>query len=63
VYEMSFNDGVWKVWREAPGFSQRFTGVLSGDVITGPWEFSEDGSTWRHDFDLTYTKVRPEGAS
>jgi hypothetical protein len=21
------------------------------------WETSKDGSTWEHDFDLTYTKV------
>src|SRR5512137_2244976 len=26
VYEMSFSDGIWKMWRDAPGFSQRFQG-------------------------------------
>ena len=60
VYQMSLDDGVWKLWRDAPGFSQRFKGVLSddGQTITGFWEYSSDGSTWEHDFDLTYTKVR-----
>jgi hypothetical protein len=24
----------------------------------GAWEFSEDGTSWKVDFDLTYTKVR-----
>ncbi len=59
IYEMSIEDGVWKVWREAPGFNQRFVGRISEDgrTITGAWEGSEDGVTWRHDFDLTYTKV------
>ena len=59
VYQMSLSDGVWKLWREAPGFSQRFTGTLSADdkVITGRWEKSFDGSNWEHDFDLTYTKL------
>jgi hypothetical protein len=59
VYQMSLSDGVWKLWREAPGFSQRFTGTLRSDgkVITGRWEKSFDGSTWEHDFDLTYTQA------
>ncbi len=59
VYEMSFSDNVWKMWREAPGFSQRFTGTFSTDkhTITARWEKSSDGVSWEHDFDLTYTKV------
>jgi hypothetical protein len=59
LYEMSFTDGVWKLFRESPGFSQRFNGTFSGDgkLIEGSWERSKDGSTWEHDFDLTYTKV------
>ena len=31
VYEMSFSDGTWKMWRNSPGFSQRFEGKLSED--------------------------------
>jgi hypothetical protein len=59
VYDMTFTDGVWRLARVAPGFCQRFTGTLSedGSVITGSWEFSPDGSTWEHDFDLTYTRT------
>jgi hypothetical protein len=60
IYAMSLSDGVWKQWRTAPGFSQRFSGELSDDrqTITARWEKSSDGSTWENDFDLTYTKVR-----
>lgn len=59
VYEMSFAGGVWKLWRIAPGFSQRFTGTLdaAGDRIEGAWEGSSDASTWGHDFDLTYIRT------
>jgi hypothetical protein len=59
VYEMSFADGVWKLWRIAPGFCQRFTGTFDeqDDTITGSWESSSDGSAWEHDFDLTYRRV------
>ncbi len=59
VYAMSFADGVWKMWREASGFWQRFEGALSqdGKTITAHWDKSSDGVAWEHDFDLTYAKV------
>ncbi len=58
VYERSLRDGVWKLWRDSPGFSQRFTGTFGddGNTITGFWEKSGDGEAWEHDFDLAYTK-------
>lgn len=58
VYQMSLNLGVWKIWRDAPGFSQRFEGTFreDGKRITARWELSSDGTTWEHDFNLTYTK-------
>jgi hypothetical protein len=65
VYEMSLGDRIWRLWRDAPGFSQRFAGAFSddGDVIEGQWEISEDGERWRHDFDLRYTRSRPGPAA
>jgi hypothetical protein len=48
------------MWREAPGFSQRFSGAFgdNGQTITGRWERSSDGVHWEHDFDLMYKKAR-----
>jgi hypothetical protein len=59
VYQMSLSADIWKMWRDSPGFSQRFIGTFSNDgrIIKGGWEKSADGSNWEHDFDLTYTKV------
>jgi len=59
TYGMSLVDNVWKLWRDAPGLSQRFTGEISGDghTIKSRWEKSGDGSNWEHDFDLTYTRT------
>jgi hypothetical protein len=56
---MALAEGEWRIWREAPGFNQRYTGKLSDDgrSITGRWEFSEDGKSWNVDFDLNYTKA------
>jgi hypothetical protein len=63
VYKMSFNNGVWKLWRDEPDFSpldfaQRYTGTFSEDgrTIAGAWEICHDGQTWEQDFDLTYIK-------
>jgi hypothetical protein len=60
IYRMSFAERRWRIWREAPGFWQRFSGTLSEDgrEIRGAWEKSpDDGGTWELDFDLIYTRV------
>jgi hypothetical protein len=64
TYAMTFDGRVWTLTRETADFtplefSQRFTGTFddSGTTITGQWEICHDGTTWEHDFDLTYTKV------
>lgn len=59
IYQMSLTGDTWKLWRDFPGFSQRFMGTFSdGDsVITARWEKSKDSSTWERDFDQKYTKI------
>jgi hypothetical protein len=59
VYQASLDGGTWKLWREAPGFWQRYSGRVSPDgmVIAGAWEASADGRDWSRDFGLTYFKV------
>ena len=59
VYGMSFAEDVWKMWRNAPGFCQRYEGAVSkdGKNITSSWEKSGDGTTWEHDFDVMYRKI------
>lgn len=58
IYQMSLQDGVWKTWRDVPGFSQRFTGTFGSDgrTIKVMGELSRDGVTWVHDFEQIYTK-------
>ena len=60
IYRMTFSGGIWTLWRDFPGFHQRFHGMFSedGKIITARWERSSDGSNWERDFDLTYIKVR-----
>jgi len=61
VYQMAVSDGIWKIWRNAPGFNQRYIGDIApdGNSIEGRWEFSEDGSTWEVDFDVGYRRAEP----
>lgn len=63
LYAMELEGGLWTLVREQPDFTpleflQRFTGVFEegGSVIRAKWEACHDGSTWEHDFDLTYRR-------
>jgi hypothetical protein len=58
VYNVSLRDGVWRMWRHAPGFSQKFNGILSadGDTIEGLWKLSRDDSTWDDDLAITFRR-------
>jgi len=69
LYEMGFDDGIWKLRRSEPDFSpldfcQRFTGTFSedGNTIRCEWEACHDGSTWEHDIELTYSRLGPASA-
>jgi hypothetical protein len=58
-YDVTLRDGGLKWWRNAPGFSQRFTGTIADDgrTIVGKGELCRDGSSWERDLDLTYTRI------
>lgn len=58
-YEMTLRDNIWKWWRNAPGFCQRYEGriVDGGNMIVGKGELSKDSVSWEKDLDLTYTRV------
>lgn len=58
-FSVTVHDNVWKTQRDAPGFSQRFTGTLSddGNAMTGVSELMEDDATWKKDLELTFTRA------
>jgi hypothetical protein len=58
VYPTSLDDRVWRWWRDAPEFSQRFEGILEddGDTIRGVAQISEDGATWEDDLTIEYRR-------
>jgi hypothetical protein len=58
-YEVTLRDNIWKWWRNAPGFFQRYEGTIvdGGNTIIGKGELSKDGFSWEKDLDLTYKRV------
>ena len=58
VYGVSADAEVWRIWREAPGFSQRFTGTFAdgGDTIVGLWQLCRDDVHWNDDLRITYRR-------
>jgi hypothetical protein len=59
-YEVSLDNNVLTWWRNAPGFSQRYSWTITddGNTITGKGELCEDGNTWKKDLDQTYTRIK-----
>jgi hypothetical protein len=48
----------WRIWRDAPGFSQRFTGSFAdnGDTIVGRWQLCRDDARWDDDLQIVYRR-------
>ncbi len=58
-YEVSLRNNIWKWWRNAPGFLQRYEVIIEddGNTMIGRGELSKDGLSWEKDLDLTYKRV------
>jgi hypothetical protein len=58
VYGASVDGQTWRLWRDAPGFSQRFTGNFAdrGHTIVGQWQLCRDDITWNNDLRITYRR-------
>jgi hypothetical protein len=59
VYDAGIDAEAWRLWRTAPGFSQRFTGALPDrDTILGLWQANEADALWKDDLQITYRRRR-----
>ena len=63
VYQMSLDEGLWKVWRNDPAFSQRFEARIAEDrmSMSGTWERRSAGGGWEHDFDVDFVRLETGG--
>lgn len=60
IYHASADDKALRLWRDAPGFSQRFTGTFSDgdDTIVGTWQLRTDDVHWEDDLQITFRRAR-----
>jgi hypothetical protein len=58
AYETSVDETSWRWRRDAPGFSQRFTGMLldDGNTIDGRSQLCRDDVHWADDLQITYRR-------
>jgi hypothetical protein len=59
TYRMAMEGDTLRMWRDAPGFSQRLEARLSDDGLTfgGVWQLSRDDETWDDDLAITFTRA------
>jgi hypothetical protein len=57
-YQVAIDGNVWRWWRDAPGFAQRYSCRIADDgrTMVGTGELKRD-ATWERDLELTYTRV------
>ena len=60
LYRVNFDRDTWLIWRDSPGFSQRFTGTITddGNTISGQWQVQKDDLKWEDDLEITYRRKR-----
>ena len=50
-------DGVLRLWRDAPGFAQRFAAALAPDAFEGLWQLARTPGDWHDDLKVVYRRV------
>ena len=52
----AIEEGEWRIWRDAPGFDQRFSATLAPDVFEGVFLLAETPGDWLEDMRVTYRR-------
>jgi hypothetical protein len=56
TYAITLDDGVLRVWRDAPGFDQRLSATLSHDGFEGIYQLARTPGDWQDDLRVTYRR-------
>ena len=56
TYGISLDGGVLRIWRDDPGFDQRFFAKLGDDVFEGVFQLAETPGEWLDDMKITYRR-------
>jgi hypothetical protein len=56
TYDISLVDGVLRIWRDHPGYEQRFSARIAPDEYEGVFELAEAPGEWKQDMRVTYRR-------
>jgi hypothetical protein len=56
TYRVSFEAGVLRIWRDHPGFDQRFSATPAHEGFEGVWQLATAPGDWRDDLKVTYRR-------
>jgi hypothetical protein len=56
TYGVSLADGVLRIWRDHPGFAQRFSAALGHDTFEGRWQLARTAGDWQDDLNVIYRR-------
>ncbi len=60
TYEVAFEDGVMRWWRDEPGFAQRYEARPGGDVFEGKGQLAREPGDWEADATVVYHRHNPD---
>lgn len=58
TYGVAVEDGMLRMWRDHPGFDQRFSAPLDPDAFDGAWQVAETPGEWCADVRVSYRRIR-----
>jgi hypothetical protein len=56
TYGISLDSGVLRIWRNQPGFAQRFSAKVGQEAFDGLWQLAERAGDWRDDLKVSYRR-------
>jgi len=56
TYGVSLGDGELRIWRDHPGFDQRFSATLGDDAFEGLWQLARTPGDWQDDLKVAYRR-------
>jgi hypothetical protein len=56
TYGIAIEAGVLHIWRDHPGFDQRFSATLHDDAFEGLWQLARTPGQWEDDLKVIYRR-------
>jgi hypothetical protein len=56
TYRIALEDGVLRMWRDEPGFEQRYSATLAPDSFEGVSQLAREPGEWKDDLRVTYRR-------